>query len=99
MKRSEMKSGEPACSALRGYQVAARVVVEMLDDAARRKPAKASYRMQRLAAYRQGYYDGILAAHCQHALGEYPEQNREAIERVMQNARTQVSARSDDNLE
>jgi len=73
-------------SALRGYRAAAKVIDSLLDEAQKKRPKQTSYKMQRLAAYREGYFDGLLMAHCQHAMGENPEQNQEAIDRAMQNA-------------
>lgn len=76
------------CSALDGYRAAASVVRRMLDDAAQRRPLLRSWKMQRLAAYREGYYEGLLAAHCQHAMGEHPEHNAEDIRKELkQNAK------------
>ena len=47
--------------------------------AAKDRPLRRSWKMQRLAAYREGYHAGLLVAHCQHVLGEYPDINASVI--------------------
>jgi len=66
-------------SALDGWKAAALIVRRALDDAQKNRPRRRSWKMQRLAAYREGYYAGLLLAHGQHALGEFPGQNADAI--------------------
>ena len=69
----------PPCSALDGYRAAAIHTIRALDAARKERPRRRTLKMTKTAAYREGYYSGLLTAHCQHALGEYPEVNASVI--------------------
>lgn len=84
------------CSALDGYRAAASVVKRMLDEAATCRPLRRSWKMQRLAAYREGYYEGLLAAHCQHAMGAHPEHNARDIRNELEQ-NSVIRCHSDDS--
>lgn len=66
-------------SNLNGYTAAGKVIKQALDNAQNNKPRRYSEKWKRSAAYRLGYYDGLLLAHCQLALGEYPTFNQKQI--------------------
>lgn len=65
---------------LRGYVAAAYLVEEMLDESRADRPKRRSLKMAKSAAYREGYWHGLLAAHCMHALGEHPTQEKNAAQ-------------------
>jgi hypothetical protein len=58
----------------RGYRAASIIVDRMLDRAHKRAPKRCTRKMQRSAAFRAGYEDGLLMAHCMLALGQFPLQ-------------------------
>ena len=68
---------------LRGYEAAFICIERSLLEAKRHLPRRLSWKHQRLAAYREGYYMGLLTAHCQSALGEHPECNAKEIEAII----------------
>ena len=68
-----------SASALDGYRAAEIIVEKALNESSDNCPRRFSNKMKRSAAYRQGYHDGLLVAHCQHALGAAPDCNQEAI--------------------
>ena len=80
---SDSEYGPPSSSALDGFRAAAVIVRRALDAAAKDRPRRMSGKMRKLAAYREGYYAGLLLAHCQHALGKFPEQNAEEIRKAL----------------
>jgi hypothetical protein len=72
---------------LDGYRAASIAVENLLDDASSKLPKRLGGR-DHLAAYKEGYYNGLLLAHCQFAMGEFPEHNVTAIELLLsQNAK------------
>lgn len=62
---------------LQGYQAAASVVEHLLDHAADRRPTRDI--STRSAPFLEGYYRGLLTAHCLHVWGEHPSQSAEKI--------------------
>lgn len=68
----------------KGYE-AARIIVEELLDAAQKNLPRGRKVNQGSADYRHGYFIGLVAAHSQNALGDFPKSNvtsiREALAR------------------
>jgi hypothetical protein len=64
-----------------GYRAAGIIVEKELDYAQAKKPRR--WIGRKTSAYWQGYHDGLLLAHCQHALGEYPSFNVAAIKQTL----------------
>ncbi len=63
-----------ARGALEGYKAASITVEGMLDRAADARPEERNIaKLKSSAAYKEGYYDGLLVAHCFQAWGEFPE--------------------------
>jgi hypothetical protein len=84
MKRQRnRRTSQAPCSALDGFQAAALLVRRALDQAQSDRPLRRSWKMKKLAAYREGYFAGLLLAYCQHALGDFPEQNADAIREAL----------------
>ena len=75
----------------RGYRAAAVLVEQLLESAENKRPKCVASGYQNRVLYRQGYYDGLLAAHCLHTLGEHPL--------VPQNANTIMNALRDQDAE
>ena len=67
-----------------GYRAAAILIERLLADAEAYRPEHWNQDMHKLAAYRQGYYDGLLLAHCQMAMGEFPERNKDVIKKALE---------------
>jgi hypothetical protein len=63
---------------LRGYQAAAKRVEEALDRAKEKRPKRCTAKMQKSAAFREGYWNGLLVAHCFHVWGQFPLQEQNA---------------------
>lgn len=65
---------------VRGYEAADKIIGQMVSEARERCPQRPQNRMS--AAFRSGYFEGLLAAQCQLALGEFPNQpeNKKCIE-------------------
>ena len=78
-------------SQLDGYKAASFRVCQMVEDAWERRPSR-RYSARQSAAYRDGYYDGLLAAHCLHALGDHPGHNEDAIRSAIQEAGSELSS-------
>lgn len=68
---------------LNGYLAAGILIKYFLDGAEKRAPSSRARLNRNSAAYRQGLYDGLLIAHCQMALGEFPNNNRAQIEQTL----------------
>lgn len=64
---------------LEGYKAAANTVRSLLNDARERKPLRVPKNVEKLAAYRMGYYTALVIADSLRALGEFPSHNVEAI--------------------
>jgi len=65
---------------LDGYQAAAVLTEKALNKAEKTRPILAGWKLNRRSSeYRQGYYDGLLLAHCLDVLGKFPEHNRKQI--------------------
>jgi hypothetical protein len=64
---------------LEGYIAAFKVIDKMLADAEKERPKRVTLKMQRSAAFREGFHRGLCAASCQATMGEWPEQNRHSI--------------------
>ena len=62
---------------LQGYQAAASTVAHLLDHAAERRPKRDIN--TRSAPYCEGYYRGLLTAHCLHVWGEHPSHSADKI--------------------
>ncbi len=75
-------SPEPSIKRFYGYRAASIAIENLLDDAASKLPKRLGNR-EHLAAYREGYYNGLLLAHSQLALGEFPEHNVNTIEMIL----------------
>ena len=69
---------------LDGYRAAAFHIEDALDKAQAKRPAKQGKR--HLAAYRSGYFDGLVLAHCLTVFGEYPARNADAIKLILKEA-------------
>lgn len=67
----------------KGYEAARIIVEEMLDTAQDRRPARRYKVGPKSAGYREGYYMGLLAAHCQNALVNFPKHNVDAIREAL----------------
>ncbi len=67
---------------LNGYRAASIAVENLLEDAASKLPKRLGGH-DHLAAYKEGYYIGLLLAHSQLALGEFPEHNVTTIEMIL----------------
>lgn len=70
-------------TSVEGYRAAEIRVAQALDAAQLRKPRRFRARMRKLAAYRQGYYEGLLFAHWQLLLGGFPERNEREIRDIL----------------
>ena len=72
---------------IEGYIAASIIVNEMLASAKKDKPKTSRHVKARSASYREGYYKGLLIAHCFQTLGEFPAANavpiREALKRKL----------------
>lgn len=65
---------------LDGYQAAAVLTEKALNGAEKKRPILAGWKLSRNSnEYKQGYYDGLLLAHCLDVLGKFPEHNRKQI--------------------
>lgn len=65
---------------LDGYQAASVLIEKALNSAEKKRPILAGWKLNRRSnEYKQGYYDGLLFAHCLDALGKFPEHNRKQI--------------------
>jgi len=73
-----------SASELEGYKAAAIVIERMLDKAQAKRPKRQGNRKS--AAYRAGYYDALLYAHCVLVWGEYPNHpsNLAQIRKIIQ---------------
>ncbi len=82
-----MRSDQELPSNLDGYYAAGLIIAEQMRMA---KP-KAAKRMKPRPGrqYWLGYYQGLLFAHCQHALGEFPAVNADLIRAAVQSASTE----------
>jgi hypothetical protein len=69
---------------IRGYMAADILVEEMLHDA-KQKLEPYAKREGRKKDWWQGYYEGLIAAHCMMVLGKFPEQpdNKKQISEVL----------------
>ncbi len=71
----------------KGYEAARIIVEELLDKAQDNRPAgryKVSDNVRTTSAdYLEGYFMGLLAAHCQNTLGDYPKSNVTAIREAL----------------
>lgn len=68
---------------LDGFKAASLIVRGMLNYASKERPEDRDFSMRETNEYKEGYYNGLLFAHCQHALGEYPSFNVEAIRKAL----------------
>ena len=66
-----------------GLLATSKVIRLSLDKAEEKKPRRMTKKMRRSAAYWQGYYEGLLEAHCQMALAEFPESNTARIREIL----------------
>lgn len=84
VRRSRLVTPPPPTiqTRLDGYRAAAIAVQNMMEEAYSKRPRKMGGR-EHLAAYREGYYTGLLLAHCQFAFGEFPQHNATAIEMIL----------------
>ena len=64
---------------LEGYIAAFKVIDKMVADAQKERPKRVTVKMQRSAAFREGFHRGLCAASCQATMGEWPEANRHVI--------------------
>ena len=80
---------------LDGYRAAFIAIQNMMEEAYFRRPKKMGGR-EHLAAYREGYYIGLLFAHCQSAFGEFPEHNVTAIKVILSQHASQSAVGSDE---
>lgn len=87
-----LDASDGSVESLDGYRAAFIAIDNLLDAAASKLPKRLGGR-EHLAAYREGYYNGLLLAHCQSAFGEFPEHNVTAIVMISsQNALHQATA-------
>lgn len=68
---------------LDGFKAACINVEHALNAAEQAQPRRLKPRFHESAAYRQGLFEGLLYAHCQHSLCEFPEQNAEVISSIL----------------
>lgn len=74
----------PELETIRGYTAAFKQINALLDKAQKRLPkCGISEGVRKRADFKQGYYAGLLAAHCFSAYGEYPRQNEEQINKIL----------------
>jgi len=73
-----------SASELEGYRAAGMTIERMLDEAQVKRPKRQGNRKS--AAYRAGYYDALLYAHCVLVWGEYPNHpsNLAQIRKIIQ---------------
>ena len=64
---------------LEGYIAAFKVIDKMLADAEKERPKRVTLKMQRSAAFREGFHRGLCVASCHATMGEWPEENRHSI--------------------
>ena len=79
-----------SASELEGYKAAAIVIEGMLDEAQAKRPKRQGNRKSE--AYRAGYYDALLYAHCVLVWGEYPNHpsNLVQIRKIIQTPNDQA---------
>ena len=75
-----------------GYRAASVIVNEHLNAAEARKPKTQRYVNGGSASFREGYYQGLLFAHCMQAYGEFPAANADIIKRTLQRANAENQA-------
>ena len=66
-------------SHLDGYRAAEIIIAQYLDTYKELVPKRSRKKHTKTKAYTQGYFDGLVFAHCQLALGSFPEHNKEEI--------------------
>lgn len=70
-------------SRIDGYEAADSIITDMMLEARKKAPATMRKVKVNSASYRAGYFEGLLMAHCQFALGQHPESNVRAINEVL----------------
>ena len=68
---------------VKGYSAANIIVKDRLDEATKLTPRRLKPGYEKQAGYRKGIVDGLMFAHCQSSLGEYPTFNADAIQAVV----------------
>lgn len=66
-----------------GYVAAFKEITAMMREAEKKRPLRHTLKDSKKAAFREGYYQGLVVAHCTKALGEFPDHNKEAIKKAL----------------
>lgn len=85
---SSTQSQIPVTS-LDGYRAAADTVESWLRLVDKNRPRRLKKGYRKSAAYREGYWQALMFAHCLHAMGEYPLSNAAAIRAYLAKQPTQ----------
>lgn len=70
-------------TSLDGYRAAAVMVETFLKYAEKNRPRRGAFGDRRRAAYREGYYMGLLFAHSMHVFGDFPSKNETPIRTIL----------------
>jgi len=68
---------------LNGFRAASIIIEELLYKAEKENPLRRNKNFRKTSLYRAGYYDGLLITYCQLALGEFPDNNCEIIDKTI----------------
>ena len=79
---------------LEGYIAAFKIIDKLLADAEKKRPKRVTGKMQRSAAFREGFHRGLCAASCQATMGEWPEANRHVITETLGQQKRPSSTRT-----
>lgn len=68
---------------IRGYEAADKIISRMVTNARENAPQRAVNRKS--AAYRAGYFNGLVIAHCMMVLGQFPNvpENKDTIDKAL----------------
>ena len=72
---------------LDGFKAADLIIEDCLNEAGDKKPKRLKDGYQKRAEYREGYYQGLLMAHCFMVWGSHPneQENQKEIRKILAN--------------